>query len=283
MRTAPVSVGIPTFARGLRIVETLNRIGDLDPGPAEVIVHVDQSDGELEAHLRERLPCVRVVSSTNRIGPGGGRHRCLQMALQPYFVSFDDDSWPLDRDFCAEVAELFVQYPHAAVLGATIHHPGEMEPERSVDTSIVSDYTGCGHAMRVQAYRQTTGYIDRPWAYGMEEVDIAMQLHTLDWTILRCGSLRVFHDTQLLHHMRPDVVAGAVQNIALRAFLRYPMRLWPCGLLQVGNLVVDQMRRRRFAGLISGLCGIPGTFWRYASQRRPLPAAKVRSYLNSRP
>ena len=281
MNPAPISVGIPTFARGQRLFRTLEQLAVCDPPPAEVIVHVDQSDGKLEQALRRTFPAVRVLSSHARVGPGGGRHRCIEAASQPLFASFDDDSWPIDREFFAEVETLFREHPQTAVLTASIYCRGDAPPARSCDLSVVQNFHGCGHAMRVCAYRQTTGYIDRPWAYGIEEVDVAMHLHALGWTILGCGNLRVLHDTQLEHHSTPDIVAGTVQNVALRVFLRYPIALWPRGLLQVGNVVRDLIKRRRFAGLSRGLLGIPRTLYRFRGQRKELPADRIRSYLNS--
>src|ERR1039458_6891032 len=167
MKPAPVSVGIPTYARGLRVLKVLEHLAGCDPQPAEIIVHVDQSDGQLERELTNCFPSVRVCSSPRRIGPGGGRHRCLQAAAQPYFASFDDDSWPLDRDFFAEVVTLFERHPRAAGLAALVYFPDEAQPEREAGVATATDFAGCGCAVRVEAYRQTAGYIDRPWAYGI--------------------------------------------------------------------------------------------------------------------
>ena len=282
MKPSPISVGIPTFGRGLRLAETLEHLAECDPPPAEIIVHVDQSDGRLERELRTRFPHLRILSSAERVGPGGGRHRCLLAATQPFLVSFDDDSWPTDRKFFGEVARLFELYPRAAILAASIYYPDQPRPECIPDVKIVTDYAGSGHAIRLNAYIQTAGYIDRPYAYGVEEVDLAMQLYSLDWAILKCRSLRVFHDTQHAHHSKADIVASKVQNVALMAFLRYPVQLWPRGLLQLGNVISNMIKCRRFAGLGEGLLGIPVTLFRYKSCRRQLPAAKIRSYLNAR-
>src|SRR5579864_1224938 len=131
MKCAPVSVGIPTFARGRCVFETLERLVACDPPPAEIIVHVDRSNGELERELTARFPTVRTLSSPHRVGPGGGRHRCIQAASQPLFASFDDDSWPVDLDFFAEVAALFAEHPQIAVLTASIYQRNEVQPERS--------------------------------------------------------------------------------------------------------------------------------------------------------
>jgi len=282
MKVAAVSVGIPTYRRGMRLAETLQRIAVCDPPPAEVIAFIDQPDGDVAAKLAVEFPGIRLLSSATAVGPGGGRHRCLQVATQPFFVSFDDDSWPLDRDFFAEVIRMFERHPRVAVLAASIYFPSGLILPRASEERVVAEYTGCGYALRVEAYRETAGHVDRSCAYGIEEVDLSMQLYALDWQILQCRSLRVFHDTRLSHHSRADVVACTVQNVALRAFLRYPVSLWPRAMLQLGNAVVDAMRRGRFSGLLAGLSGIPGTLRHYANQRRQLPAAKIRSYLDSR-
>jgi len=282
MESVPVAVGIPTFGRGLRVVETLTRLAQCDPPPAEILVHVDRSDGGLERELALRFPRIRVLSSFEGVGPGGGRHRCIQACTQPFFASFDDDSWPIDGDVFAQMTSLFASEPRAAILAASIFFPGEMVPKRAPGATVVTDYTGCGYALRVEAYRQTAGHIDRACAYGVEEVDLAMQLHALDWQILQCDALRVFHDTQLSHHASAEVVANTVQNVALRAFLRYPIALWPRAVLQLCNIVWFMLKRRRFAGLAQGLWGIPGALRNQSSRRRRLPADKIRSYLNAR-
>ena len=279
---APVTVGIPTYARGERVFAVLEKVLTCDPPPAEVIVHVDASDGELEKRIAVRFPQVRVLSSAVRVGPGGGRHRCLLAATQPYFASFDDDSWPVDTDYFQIVDGIFKSHPKVAVLGAAIWHRHEEPVPRRVDVTKAVDFTGCGFAMRVAAYRGISGYVDRPIAYGVEEVDISLQLHAAGWQVLRCGELRVFHDTQLVHHATAEITAGTIQNAALLAWLCYPPSLWGRGVLQTMNVLRFMLRQGRRRGIFSGLMGIPHVLWRYRRERRPLPASAVREYLASR-
>jgi GT2 family glycosyltransferase len=282
IRRAAVSVGIPTWARGNRVLETIRRIEACDPQPAEIIVHVDQSNGELEKELRATCPNVRLISSPRRVGPGGGRHRCLQAATQPIFASFDDDSWPVDRDYFAEVERLFAALPDAVLLTAQVFHQGESCPERRDGRQRVRDYIGCGYAVRVDAYRRTTGHLDRACPYLFEEVDVALQLGALGGELWYCHGLRVFHDTRLAHHQNPEIVAGTIQNAALLAWLRYPVLLWPYAALQLANVVRSMIRFRRWRGIVPGLIGIPRTVWAYRGARRSLDAASVWRYLRDR-
>src|SRR5215470_7007395 len=101
--TVPVAVIIPTYNRGSAVLSILEKIESCDPRPAEIRVHIDLADGDLERELSRRFPGIEILTSPTRLGPGGGRHRCLLSCNAPYAVSFDDDSYPVDRDFFSQV------------------------------------------------------------------------------------------------------------------------------------------------------------------------------------
>lgn len=279
---APVTVGIPTWARGERVLGTLERVFACDPVPAEVLVHVDAGNGTLERTLASRFPVVRVLSTERRVGPGGGRHRCILAARQPIFASFDDDSWPVDGDFFAETVRLFERHSDAALLAASIIHPWDQVPVRSDASEPAVEFTGCGWAVRRADYRRCPGFVDRPLAYGIEEADLGLQFFARHLNVIRSRNLRVYHDTHLAHHRRPAQTAAAIQNVALLAWLRYPAILCPRASLQIANMVIDQLRRGRWRGIAAGLLGIPMLLWRWRAARGPLSAAAVRGYLARR-
>ena len=225
---APIAVVIPTYNRGLAVLAVLEKIQQCEPKPAEIWVHVDGADGVVESELNRRFPNVGVLTSPIRLGPGGGRHRCLLDCSTPYAVSFDDDSFPVNSDFFASVQRLFLQFPHAAVLGASIWRRHEPEKARTRNLVQFPNFVGCGYAVRLSAYRQVRGYIPRPVAYGMEEYDLSLQLFAAGWEIYEAGDLRVFHDTDLKHHQSAEVTSGVIANVGLYAFLHYPTyRLGP--------------------------------------------------------
>ena len=277
--TVPVAVLIPTYNRGSAVFSVLEKIQTCDPRPSEIWVHVDQADGALESELHQRFPGVRVLASETRLGPGGGRHRCLLASTTPYGVSFDDDSYPVDIDFFGRVEQLFVEHPDAAIFGATIWHRDESEKARVESLSPSPSYVGCGFAVRLAAYRQTRGLLPRPVGYGMEESDLSLQLFVAGWHIYQSGELRVFHDSDLRHHKSSKINAGAITNLGLFAFLHFPVLHWGSGFLQVGNRVVYCLRMGRFRGICTGLLRIPIDCYRNRRYRKPVTWPMLKKYL----
>lgn len=279
-----VSVGvvIPTYNRGLAVLTTLGRVYACDPRPAEVWVHVDAADGLLELELSKQFPNVRILTSPVRLGPGGGRHRCLLACKTPYVASFDDDSYPVDTDFFSRVERLFSENPRAAVIGASIWHRHDAPKPRVESLSQVPSFTGCGNAIRLAAYRQVRGYLARPVAYGMEESDVSLQMFAAHWKIFEAGDLRVFHDTELKHHQTAEITSGYVTNVGLFAFLNYPVIGWGWGFLQLANVVIFSIRMGRIRGLLSGILCIPAECYRNRQHRNPIAWSTVRSFLRFR-
>jgi len=277
---APVSVGIPTCGRGDRILNTLKQIFACNPRPMEIFVFIDEGDKRLAERIERSFPRTQVlIGGPSRVGPGGGRHVCISVATQPFFVSFDDDSYPVDKDFFAEVVRLFNTHTDAAVIGATIWHPDETQKPRNELFDRTADFTGCGHSLRLSAYRQIRGYLPRPIAYAMEETDVAIQLFARGWKIFRTGALRVFHDTDRAHHGASEITTETIANIALFAYLHYPLFGWPRGCLQVINKLFYCVRVGRTAGMVAGLLRIPSLCRSFRVYRSPLPWPVVRQFL----
>ena len=278
-RRVPISVVIPTYNRGRAVLSVLDRICRCDPVPSEILVHVDMADGALESDLRDRFPDVRVLTSEKRLGPGGGRDRCLRACTTPYAVSFDDDSYPVDPNFFASIEPLFERYPRVAILAATIWHRHEPEQARSDALLPSPSYIGCGYAIRLAAYRAVRGYLPRAVPYGMEESDLSVQLYGSGWQIYAARDLRVFHDTSLRHHQSPEITAGSIANVGLFAFLHYPVRGWVLGVAQVANKVWFCLRMGRLRGICSGILSIPIDCYRHRRYRNPLPWPVLREFL----
>lgn len=265
-----------------RIPETLVTVAKLQncvPAPDEILIHTDFGGDECRAAIAISFPHIRILSSDTPAGPGGARNKLIAAAKNEIVASFDDDSYPVDTDYFARVLALATQFPEAAVLNAAVYHRNETIESDERSEVVTADFIGCGCVYRRSAFLATTGYVPLPVAYGMEEVDLALRLHAQRQWILSSRWLRVFHDTDLARHADARVTAASIANLALLAFLRYPISFWPVGLGQVLNRVVWLIRHGRYAGLLQGLFVIPRHCYRYRRFRAVLSGTTVCSYI----
>ncbi len=277
-----ISAIVTAFDRIEQTLATLQRLQACDPRPAEILVHVDNNQSACAAAVRQARPDVVVVVSDTRVGPGGGRNRLMAAATCDLVASFDDDSYPIDRDYFARVREVFQRFPQASVVTARVCHANEAIDAAATTAEWLADFSGGGCAYRRDHYLEAGGYVPLPTAYGMEEVDLALRLHALGRRVLRTPWLRVYHDTDRARHADPDVTAASIANIVLLTYLRYPISLWGVGLLQCVNRIQWLLRHGRQRGVWRGLVMAPGLALAHQSRRHPLPAGVVRSYLNLR-
>lgn len=272
-----VSALVTAYLRTEVTLDTLDRLSRLSPAPDEILVHVDGGRQEVANAIAERFPAVRLTVSAGRVGPGGARNKLLAQCRAPYAVSFDDDSYPLDADFCDRVVKLFEAYPQAAILAADVFHQDEnissLPPSRP---RWVDSFPGGGCAYRCSMFSSTTGYVPLPVAYGMEEVDLSLRLIDQGHRILHAPALRVFHDTDRARHADPEVTAASIANLALLAYLRYPPAYWWLGIAQLASRLVWLIGAGRIAGIAAGIAAIPGHLLKYRHHRAPVSLKGMR-------
>jgi len=274
-----ISAIVTAYERIEQTLATLRVIRSCTPPPDEVLVHVDANRRDCEQAICKAFPDVRVLVSKDQVGPGGGRNKLVDAAKFDLVASFDDDSYPIDSDYFARAAKLFEQFPDAAVICAAIYQVGEAIglDERSAEWT--ADFSGAACIYQRQAFLDAGGYVPLPVAYGMEEVDLAIRLHWRGARILTTRWLRVFHNTNLAHHADPRVTAGSIANLALLAYLRYPVTLWGIGIGQCANRLLWLLRHGRHRGILKGVTMIPAHLWSNHRYRLPVSAGAVRSYL----
>ena len=277
-----ITAVVTAYRRIERTLATLEKLRACDPTPEEILVHVDGNQARCERAIHRAFPEIKIMVSQESVGPGGGRNKLVAAARNEIVASFDDDSYPIDADYFARVQGLFEQFPDASILSAAIYERGQPIGPDAREAAWVSDFSGCACAYRRADFLATAGYVPLPIAYGMEEVDLALRLHSQGCRILRTASLRVFHDTDLGRHASPVITAGSVANIALLAYLRYPPFYWPVGLGQVCNRVRWLITHGRRTGICSGLASTPRHCWRHRHFRQVVSRSSIRSYLNLR-
>lgn len=277
--TAPVSAMVTGYRRVDDLLATLRVLHESEPAPAEILVHIDGHERATADAVRREFPNVLLLVSDRNVGPGGGRNRLVAAASQPLVASFDDDSFPLDRDYFSRIERLFEEHPDAWVVDAQLFHRHDTIGPPTPARSWVADFSGCSCAYRRERYLEIGGYVPLPLAYGMEEVDFGLRVHALGGRVMRSGQIRVLHNTDLSHHADPAITSASIVNIALLTYLRYPLSMWAIGMAQCANRIQWLLRHGRRHGVLRGLAAIPAAVAAHRGERRPLASRTVRSFL----
>jgi GT2 family glycosyltransferase len=267
---AAVTAIVTAYSRVNQTLKTLRRIKACAPVPDEILIHVDANGKACAGAVKSVFPDLRVLLSTDAVGPGGGRNKLIAAARNEFVASFDDDSYPGDVDFFARVEFLMRRFPEAAVITGAISHRGEPIVSDQPIIARTSSFVNCGTVFRRSVFLETGGFVPLVIAYGMEEEDLSLRLFDSGSVQFYSPWLRIHHDTNFEHHKTPEVTAGVIANLALLAWLRYPKRYWPYGVLQVVNRVMWSGRAGRTNGIVRGLAMIPRHLWRYRKYRRPV-------------
>lgn len=270
---------VTAYERIEQTLATLRVIQSCVPAPDEILVHVDANQIECEQAIRAAFEGVRVLRSDEQVGPGGGRNKLVEAAQFEFVASFDDDSYPIDSDYFERALRVFEKFPDASVICAALYHPGESISLDHHTAHWTADFSGAACIYRRKVFLDTGGYVPLPIAYGMEEVDFALRLNSQGGKILTTSWLRVFHNNDLKGHADPHVTAGSIANLALLAYLRYPVLLWGIGVGQCANRLLWLLRHGRRRGILKGLAMIPAHLRMNHSYRLPLSSSAVRSYL----
>jgi len=274
-----ISAIVTAYERIEQTLATLRVIQRCVPPPDEILVHIDANQITCENAVCDAFPGVRILRSEAQVGPGGGRNKLVDAARFEFVASFDDDSYPIDSNYFARALEIFEKFPEASLVCAALYHAGESIGLDTRSAQWTADFSGGACIFRRKAFLDAGGYVPLPVAYGMEEVDLAIRLHSQGGKILTTPWLRVFHNTDLQRHGDPRVTAGSIANLALLAYLRYPVSLWGIGVGQCANRLLWLLRHGRRRGIVKGVTMIPGHVWENHQYRAPVSKKVVRSYL----
>jgi len=274
-----ISAIVTAYDRVEQTLATLRVIQNCVPAPDEILVHVDANQVACENAIRDAFPSLRILRSEEQVGPGGGRNKLVEAAQCEFVASFDDDSYPIDSDYFARALRIFEKFPEASLICAAVYHAGESIGLDERSAQWTADFSGGACIYRRKAFLDAGGYVPLPVAYGMEEVDLAIRLHSQGGKILTTRWLRVFHNNDLKHHGDPRVTAGSIANLALLTYLRYPVLLWGIGAGQCANRLLWLLKHGRRRGIFKGVTMIPAHVWAYHRYRVTVSSKIVRSYL----
>ena len=181
---------------------TLSKVQELQPQPNEILICADGCTDNTPEMVRSEFPHCILVENEHARGSVFSRDRLLRLAKSDIVVSLDDDSYPLDMDFFAQLERMFAQRPEAAVIsfpevrnGVTFAHPTKspLSPAH-----LVSAYANGAAAMRRDVYLRSQGF---PifFDHMYEEPDFALQCYALGYQVWFQPSVRIRHYVTSAH------------------------------------------------------------------------------------
>ncbi len=193
--TPTVAICITTRNRREELARTLRELARLAPAPDEVLIVADScTDGTVQC-VRAGHPGVRLIVHEQSRGSIPSRNEMAETTQCDVFLSLDDDSYPMEPDFIAHIAELFAKRPRLAVL--SFPQRSEEFPETLTATDFgpplfVGSYANSGAAIRRSVFRELGGY---PAQFGhmYEEPDFALRCVCAGWEVWQDTSRTIRH------------------------------------------------------------------------------------------
>jgi GT2 family glycosyltransferase len=273
-----VGIGITTKDRWDDLAVTLSELRTKGYEDAETVVIDDGSNQPSPKALRAAFPKVRFERVDRSLGLVVQRNRLAHMLGSTYYLSLDDDSFPVAGDISDAVAWL-ENHPSVAALALHIVNRDESIPraETLAEPFPVRYFIGCGHLLRRKQFLDLGGYLER-LHYFAEENDFCLKA-------LRQGFSTYAYPAVVIRHKRTPIARNSakaaryyIRNEAIVGLLHFP---FPFSFFRAVNCL--QLLRNPAWNLHPGslllgwieafVCAI--SWW---SLRRPLSMAQFRAW-----
>jgi GT2 family glycosyltransferase len=221
-----VAVCITTHNRRAELERTLGMLAECNPPPHEILVAGDGcTDGTVE-WLRASHPRVQLFAHDRAMGSIPSRNELATACHSEVFVSFDDDSYPIERDFFRRVAELFARHSRLAVASfpqRTDEYPESLTAEDFGPARFVGSFANSGAAIRRAAFIALGGYPGF-FFHAYEEPDLALRCVAAGWQVRHETSLTVRHHFTSMQRNEVRTHQRHARNELWSVLLRCP---WP--------------------------------------------------------
>ena len=273
-----LGIGITTRDRWDDIAITLSELRKGGYEDVETIVIDDGSRQSLPGTLRSEFPKVCFERVGRALGLVVQRNRLAKMLSTTYYLSLDDDSYPVAGDISKAITWL---ENHSSVAALALHVVEKDEAVPSLDSLgdpfPVKYYTGCAHLLRREQFLELGGYLD-DLHYFCEEVDFCLKA-------LRQGFDTFAYPGVVVRHNRTPVARNSrksaryyMRNQVILGLLYFP---FPFSILRIGGclrILTDPKTNSHPVRLLLGwlealACGIS-----WLKFRQPLSLAQFRAW-----
>ncbi|AGC77418.1 GT2 family glycosyltransferase [Nonlabens dokdonensis] len=203
-----ISFLIVTRHRPEELSFTLNKLKQLiQPELHEVLVFIDYcSDTE---QIVSKFQWVKWYTSGVQLGASPARNQLYQHAAGEVWIGLDDDAHPLGTNFIKRVLSRFRESENTAIIafqevrGSFQNDQIAMNIAREGVAFPVSEFVGCGFAIRKDVYLKTNGFPLWMDIYG-EESAVSLEVVDLGYDII--------YDYCIMVNHRKDVVKRTLEN-----------------------------------------------------------------------
>jgi GT2 family glycosyltransferase len=188
-----IGIGITTKDRWNDLEVTLEHLRSTGLDRLETLVIDDGSKLPLPADFPTRFPWVKFERFEKSQGLITRRNYLVRSLKAPFYLSLDDDSFPIVGDLEAAAAWMR-EHPKTAVLGFKIilNHEPRPADAPAVAPIATRDFTGCGFLMRRELFLSLGGFDDRLGMY-CEEMEFALRAVCGGYEIYCYPSVVILH------------------------------------------------------------------------------------------
>lgn len=232
LRPEAVGIGITTKDRWNDLAVTLSELRLKGYEDSETIVIDDGSKQPVPQSLRTTFPKVRFERVDHSLGLVVQRNRLARMLSTTYYLSLDDDSFPVAGDI-RDAAIWLENHPSVAALALHIVQANDSipKPEERGEPFPVRYYIGCGHLLRRQQFLELGGYLERLHYFG-EEVDFCLKALLKGFSTYAYPAVVIRHNRTPIARSPAKAVRYYIRNQAIIGLLYFP---FPFFILRVVN------------------------------------------------
>ena len=282
--SASVGICIATHNRRADLTRTLREIARLDPQPAEIIIAADGCTDGTPEFVATQYATARLVTHGEARGSIPSRNEMASVSTSDVFLSLDDDSHPIEKDFIARVARMFEENPALAIASfpqRTDEFPATLDQTDFGPSHFAGTYANSGAAIRRAVFAELGGYPDF-FRHAYEEPDFALRCCVAGWQIWHETSLTIRHRFTSVQRDEVRTHHRHARNELWSVLMRCPApQLFAVALFRL-------LRQARYAASrgSSWLMREPQWWWpclagvsRCLASRRPLPWKKYRAWM----
>ena len=188
------SILITTYNRLEELKYTLKSLESFLKDGIKIIICDDASTDNTSLFIQEKYPEIQLLVNPVNKGLIYSRNLLMTQVQTPYAISLDDDACFLSSDPLERIVEYFEEKQKCGVIAFRIYWGKEkpLDIFSEEESEHVKSFVGCGHAWRMQAWKEIPNYPDWYRFYG-EENFAALQLLKKRWEVHYLPSVLVHH------------------------------------------------------------------------------------------